>query len=87
MSVPTTHLTRKGEFFEWTEKRGYLFQKMKRYLATAPDFHQSHYGKAFLVECGASWVGLGGALHKRYFLEGRIQEVHVLFISRDFRGG
>ena len=61
-AAPMTKLLRKGVPFDWNDKCEQSFQELKKRLTTAPVLALPEPGKAFIVYCDASRVGLGCVL-------------------------
>ena len=62
MVSPLTQLTRKDQFFSWTNECEACFEDMKRRLTTAPVLAIPNTAKMFKVYCDASYQGLGCVL-------------------------
>jgi hypothetical protein len=59
---PLSKLTEQKQPFQWTSEVEAAFQKLKRPLCSAPVLAYPQPGQRFIVDTGASNVGIGGVL-------------------------
>lgn len=63
IAASLTRLLRKNAFV-WTEKTSHSFDTLKKAMTSTPILALPNFSEPFAVECDASEVGLGAALHQ-----------------------
>ena len=64
-STPLTDLTKKGAF-TWTELAQKTFEEMKVIMSSCSVLALPDFSQPFVVECDASWEGLGAVLMQNH---------------------